>query len=165
MHGCWCPGSWSRQVLYKLFFVFYDRRYKFTDGCGYNAVWYNLIFHATLQLLRHYRNQNSCSQNTLPWWASYDEVSFVRIFNKIDCVLTAPHCIIIPQNDSAYNRLSSRDWSVYAPSQWEMTLHCNVISHWLASGHIHKLIPEVAVHVTLTVIEPAVGPWCLAGWG
>ena len=24
-----------------------------------------------------------------------------------------------------------RDPFMYAPSQWEMTLHCNVISHWL----------------------------------
>ena len=26
-----------------------------------------------------------------------------------------------------------RDHSVYASSQWEMTLHCNVISHWLGA--------------------------------
>ena len=28
--------------------------------------------------------------------------------------------------------LFSRDHSVHAPIQWETTLHCNVISHWLA---------------------------------
>ena len=28
---------------------------------------------------------------------------------------------------------SSRDYSVYAPSQWEMVLHCNAISHWLGA--------------------------------
>ena len=27
----------------------------------------------------------------------------------------------------------SRDHSVYAPSQWEMALHCNAISHWLGA--------------------------------
>ena len=26
-----------------------------------------------------------------------------------------------------------RDPSVYAPSQWEMALHCNAISHWLGT--------------------------------
>ena len=26
-----------------------------------------------------------------------------------------------------------RDHSVYAPSQWETTLHCNVVSHWLSA--------------------------------
>ena len=26
-----------------------------------------------------------------------------------------------------------REYSVYAPSQWETTLHCNVVSHWLGS--------------------------------
>ena len=31
-------------------------------------------------------------------------------------------------------------WFVYAPSQWEMTLHSNVISHWL--GAYTKMIPE-----------------------
>ena len=28
---------------------------------------------------------------------------------------------------------SSRDHFVYAPSQWQMTLHCNVVSHWLGA--------------------------------
>ena len=27
----------------------------------------------------------------------------------------------------------SRDQSVHAPSQWETTLHCNVVSHWLGA--------------------------------
>ena len=27
----------------------------------------------------------------------------------------------------------TRDHSVYVPSQWEMVLHCNTISHWLGA--------------------------------
>ena len=26
-----------------------------------------------------------------------------------------------------------RDYFVYAPNQWEMTLQCNVVSHWLGA--------------------------------
>ena len=31
-----------------------------------------------------------------------------------------------------YNTISNRDHSVYGPSQWEMTLQCSVVSHWLS---------------------------------
>ena len=40
-------------------------------------------------------------------------------------------------NASLYNNLGEREWWLYmdnflcAPSQWEMTLHCNIISYWL----------------------------------
>ena len=43
--------------------------------------------------------------------------------------------------------LTSRDHSVYGPSQWEMGLHCNAISHWLGAytmyinGKIFKYNP------------------------
>ena len=38
-----------------------------------------------------------------------------------------------------------RDHFVYAPSQRETTLHCNVVSHWL--GGIHKMIPgSISIH-------------------
>ena len=30
----------------------------------------------------------------------------------------------------------SRDHFVYAPHQWEMTLHCNVVSHWLGTQNV-----------------------------
>ena len=37
-----------------------------------------------------------------------------------------------------------RDHFVYAPKQWETTLHCNVVSH--LAGRIHKIIPAVSVY-------------------
>ena len=37
---------------------------------------------------------------------------------------------------------SCRDHFVYAPNQWEKTLQCNVISHWL--GAHRKLTPPLA---------------------
>ena len=32
-----------------------------------------------------------------------------------------------------YSHVTSRDHFVNAPSQWEMTLHCNLVSHWLGA--------------------------------
>ena len=45
--------------------------------------------------------------------------------------------------------------SVYAPSQWEMTLHCKVISHWLGTytkWSLHNMVFEVVVSLILSVI-------------
>ena len=39
----------------------------------------------------------------------------------------------IPSCITQGNRCHFRDHFVYAPSQWETTLHCNVISHWLST--------------------------------
>ena len=36
------------------------------------------------------------------------------------------------------------DHFVYAPSQWKMTLQCNVVSHWL--GACNKMIPDTSWH-------------------
>ena len=35
--------------------------------------------------------------------------------------------------------LKGRDHCVHAPSQWETTLHCNVVSHWLSA--YTKMVP------------------------
>ena len=42
-----------------------------------------------------------------------------------------------------------RDLSVHALSQWETTLQCNIVSHWLI-GHIHKIIPARVMAWCLT---------------
>ena len=53
----------------------------------------------------------------------------------------------------------SRNHSVYAPSQWETTLQCNVVSHWLNActewslhrvDSEHKHIPKLTLRVQLT---------------
>ena len=61
----------------------------------YNVVQYNMIFHTSLLWLRQSMNQSLNPQNTshtTPYWASYG-MYFVRILEKIDQVITAPHCI------------------------------------------------------------------------
>ena len=37
------------------------------------------------------------------------------------------------KNDTITTIKQSRENFVYAPSQWETTLHCNVVSHWLGA--------------------------------
>ena len=39
--------------------------------------------------------------------------------------------------------LLTRDYSVHAPSQWETTLHCNVVSHWLGAYTNWSLLTKV----------------------
>ena len=66
-----------------------------TVECRYNAVQYNKILHTSLQ----WRDQNinkrlnlQKTHHTSPYRASYG-VSFVIILDKIDRVITTPHCI------------------------------------------------------------------------
>ena len=53
---------------------------------------------------------------------------------------------------------SSRDHFVYAPSQWDMTLQCNVISHWVDAFTKWSLLMSIKVYTYTTgasvIIEP-----------
>ena len=69
-------------------------------------------------------------------WHVYIEMALGSLFQNclntlgviiMMCNITL-YCI---QYCSAWGR--TRDQSVYVPSQWEMTLHCNVVSHWLGA--------------------------------
>ena len=56
----------------------------------------------------------------------------LRVFRKnILCVITKPH-LQVPANCFPFCGVF-RDHSVYGPSQWEMALQCNAISHWLGA--------------------------------
>ena len=54
-------------------------------------------------------------------------------------------------NHHAGNQASrtSSDHIVYAPSQWETTLHCNVVSDWLVAYTKRSLEYPINVHVVL----------------
>ena len=43
--------------------------------------------------------------------------------------------------------------SVYAPSQWETTLHCNVVSHWLGAYIV------ISVPADVSALQAARVPW------
>ena len=48
---------------------------------------------------------------------------------------------------------------VYAPSQWKMMLHCNVVSHWLGtytkwSLHIHQEVHQWMAHKMECIYKP-----------
>ena len=62
----------------------------------------------------------------------------MRIWKEIGSILMASHCVYCIYK-ARHQRIrhswcmSYRDHSVYAPSQWEMALQCNAISHWLSA--------------------------------
>ena len=66
-----------------------------TVECRYNAVQYNIILPVLLKWLRQNINESLKPQKTLyisSWRASY-RLSLVMILEKINRVITAPHCI------------------------------------------------------------------------
>ena len=67
-------------------------------------------------------------QQTFVWWALYILYKFVKsptrhLGEAVGNVPTCPSTLL----------QMVRDHSMYAPSQWEMALHCNAISHWLGA--------------------------------
>ena len=68
-----------------------------TVKCHYNVVQYNMMLHASLQWIMRNINQSWNTQkplHILTYRGSY-EVSFGRILEKIDHVITAPHCTLV----------------------------------------------------------------------
>ena len=66
--------------------------------CRYNAVQWSIILHTKLQLLMKSISHSSNPQNNIPYLALTGELwdEFVRIWERIDRVITAPHCIWEP---------------------------------------------------------------------
>ena len=54
----------------------------------------------------------------------YCQMTPGKIFSEIIIIKISPKC---------FWKSCCRDLCVYAPSQWEMTLYSNVISHWLGA--------------------------------
>ena len=48
---------------------------------------------------------------------------------------------------------AKRDQSVHALNQWEMTLHCNIVSHWLGAYAIWSLSPHTVTN-PISLIVP-----------
>ena len=64
-----------------------------------------------------------------PWnrqqrWFIFEDPN-VRVARLLESLAT-----IIRRNE---NLVTDGDYTVYAPSQWETTLHCNVVSYWLGA--------------------------------
>ena len=47
---------------------------------------------------------------------------------------------------------AKRDQFVHALSQWETTLHCNIISHWLGTYTIWSLSPHTVINPILLIV-------------
>ena len=65
--------------------------------------------------------------NTFAW--SYKSFKISQV--KVDC-RRSPRMVI-----HAVNMAKISNHSVYASSQWEMTLHCNAIPHWLGAYTVY----------------------------
>ena len=55
--------------------------------------------------------------------------------------------------------VTCRDQSGHGLSQWEKTLRCNIVSHWLSP------YPELSLHVTYELMQNLVGRGLLTFWG
>ena len=74
------------------------RKARYTVVCLYNTVQYNTILHTSVRWLRLNINESWDRQktpHTSPSRARYG-VSFVKILEKIDRVITVPHCSNFP---------------------------------------------------------------------
>ena len=59
----------------------------------------------------------------------------------------------------------SRDNFVYVPSQWERTLHCNVVSHWLGAGTEESLVLRIFKRLETTLHDTIIAALAMvAGW-
>ena len=81
------------------------------------------------------------------WGTHFSEIlieiltfSFKKRHLKVSSAKWRPFCLgLNVLNDKMKSRgfkcnpLIFRDYFAYAPSQWETTLHCNVVSHWLGA--------------------------------
>ena len=103
-----------------------------------------------------------CQQYLVPWrlhcvlWVKNIKIYKLNVliksttFWQVVVQLSLQSCIAIVQNllqqhlsycvnpiQSCYNNQWSSKYKyhfVYAPSQWETTLHCNIIAHWLGAN-------------------------------
>ena len=112
---------------------------QYTVKCRYNAVQFIPILHTVLRKQRQKVNKILESQQTShisPSRASYG-VSFVKIMNKIDCVITAPHCI-------QYNISYPCFWTCWWwPTTW-MTRDLIVAIYQVLYSRIVILVSEYA---------------------
>ena len=89
----------------------------------------------------HWLHKSRCSQ----WWKFYQNENIgIALFSLSVCpsvlingvntlyatIFHGPDSYLVQSLIWSWTR--SRDHSCYGLSQWEMVLHCNVISHWLS---------------------------------
>ena len=98
---------------------------------------------------------STCSMSRTPATSQKwgHKTTIIAHVNNKDCLLWHTWLRHLWQGHEAIN---IRDHFVYTPSQWEMTLQCNVISHWLDaytrwSRNMFFLSGE-ATYVTVTKI-------------
>ena len=102
-HICITRPQWVKKSYFQLLSLLN------TVECHYNAVQYITVLHTALQWQLQNINKASNSQQTphsSPSQASYG-VFIVRIWEKIDCVITAPCCTQMAGNHSSWETRTS----------------------------------------------------------
>ena len=79
-----------------------------------------------------------CQENLSIWDDAVSLSSDSKVLTSKQAIASGLWCV--RRRAIAYH--SCRDNSVYAPSQWDTTLHCNVVSHWLGAFTNWSLQPS-----------------------
>ena len=120
-----------------------------TVECCFNAAQHNMIFHTVLHWLKQHMNKNLLLQRTShssPWRASYG-VSFMRIWEKTDHVIKAPHCIfqlfLDLKGESIAVTLSRPSVLLHTSNMQPMTLKVKAGQLWETGSSIAVTSPRL----------------------
>ena len=109
------------------------------------------------------RHRGHYDVNVMPWKRAHNTVLSETDEANCSWLHQCHHCDIqchsalvkILQRPRKYWKRSTRNHFVYAPSQWETTLRCNVVSHWLGAytkWHCNTpAITRMLIHAICTV--------------
>ena len=120
------PGVKSRM---KVPVLLEQQRISVTLSFGANSLYLTVIFKYHI---RFYYRFLKTGVILCPWLKIKTPQYQDNLINMIN-PLHAKFFHMKHENISTYSSTDIRDHFAYAPSQWEMMLHCNVISHWLGA--------------------------------
>ena len=98
---------------------------------------------------------------------SNPETALTQMIKKITFAVMKPFIQVFPpQSHTMSNTTPYRDQSRYAPSQWETSLYCNDVSHWLGAyldwsqRHIILVLKhEPAIYFTMALVAGHSSPY------
>ena len=92
-----------------------------------------------------------CNKHRVSIVDADDLVLLLQLISSFSKNNTDQHLITSPVVNGLRNFVISRDFFVYAPSQWETMLQCNIVSHWL--GAYTKRSLDIMTSCILTYVE------------
>ena len=133
---------------WELSYYYYLYRERDTNGCRYDAIYYDIMLHTALQWFEHNSNRRLDSRNALhtsPPWMSYGG-PIMKILEKNNRAITASHCIVRwrynfhenPHNIYIY----IMDWIVFIKNTFKLVPYMH---SWLRLGQWGKNTSVVAL--------------------